>query len=112
MRAARAEAVVWSLKMASLPTTIISMRSHLLLLLLLPAAQSIMSDNCVSASGSPASSWMPMIIFSPCVRAAWPTCRRAEQSIEYSRTEVKPLRAMVAMSERMMEGERQVRVLV
>lgn len=62
MKDARAEAERWSLKMASLPMTIISMRSHLPLLL---PAQAMISESCVSASARPSSSWMPMIIFRP-----------------------------------------------
>ncbi len=63
MKDARAGAERRSLKMASLPMTTISIRSQLLLLLLL--AQVIMSDSCVSASARPSSSWMPRIIFRP-----------------------------------------------
>lgn len=91
MKAARAGAVVWLLKMASLPITTISIRSHrllvsvlllLLVVLLLLLAQDMRSDNCISASAKPSSRGMPMIIFSPCVWAAWPMWRKAEQSIE------------------------------
>ena len=109
MKVERAGAVVYSLKMASLPITINSICDHLFSCGD-EAAQVRMSsswDRAVRKVGS--SMWTPRMSRRLCVWRRGVRCVRMLQSVEYNRMVVKPFGAIVEISEEIVEEDLQVR---